>query len=81
MKAIDTEAIKGLLAMRAEDEAIDLYAAHYSLTAEANGVEPDWELFRDLWNARHDSDEEMASLLAATEGIDYEEALRWVTGY
>lgn len=78
---VDSEALKRLLAMRADDDTKDSYAAQYSLTSEDNNREPDWELFNELWQDRHDSEEEMASLLAEVMGIEYEEALAWVTQY
>lgn len=68
-------------AMRADDDMRDTYANQYMLTAEAQGTEPDWDVFAGLWAARNDSDEEMASLLAEVMGVDYEEALAWVTRY
>ena len=67
--------------MRADDDMEASYAAQYMLTSEDAGIEPNWNDFREAWEARNDGEEEMAHLLSLTLGVEYEEALAWITDY
>ena len=64
--------------MRAADDAYEQYEGRYRETQEALDLPVDMGNFQDLWDARFISDENMAALVAATEGVDYEEALAWI---
>ena len=70
------------LVMRAGDGDYDDYAERYQERAnEDMDGDADWEEFDRLWEARNDSDEAMAELLAEVMGVAYDEALAWVKDY
>lgn len=66
------------LYMRARDEDYEDYADKLQERANEEGFDPDWNMFQDLWDTRHDSNEAMAELLAEVEGVAFDEALAWV---
>lgn len=67
--------------MRAADDDFDDYADRYQDRANEEGFDPDWNNFQDLWDARLESDEAMAELLAEVMGVAYDEALAWIRDY
>ena len=64
--------------MRAADDAYEQYESKYQETQEALDLPIDMDHFLELWDNRYLSDEDMARLVAETEGVDYEEALAWI---
>lgn len=67
--------------MRADDSDYEAYADAYQERAnEDMDGDADWELFEQLWEDRHNSNEDMAELLAEVKGVAYDEALAWIEG-
>lgn len=69
------------LAMRAEERDKLEYIDRYRRRGVEEGFKPDWNLFNALWNARKESDDDMAELLAEVLGVAHDEALAWVEDY
>jgi hypothetical protein len=69
-------------AMRAEDSDYEEYADKYQERAnkEMDG-DADWELFEQLWEERHNSNDDMAELLAEVLGVAHDETLSWLEDY
>lgn len=73
---------KGVQGMRAEDSDYEAYADRYQERAnEDMDGDANWELFDQLWEDRHNSDDDMAELLAEVLGVAHDEALAWIEDY
>ena len=69
------------LAMRAEESDKIHYIERYRERGVEEGFKPDWPRFIELWDARKDSNDNMAELLAEVMGVAHDEALAWIEDY
>ena len=69
------------LAMRAEESDKLDYIERYRQRGVEEDFEPDWPRFIELWDARKNSNDDMAELLAEVIGVAHDEALAWIEDY
>lgn len=69
------------LAMRAEESDKLDYIERYRERGIEEGFKPNWPRFIELWDARLNSDDDMAELLAEVIGVAHDEALAWIEDY
>ena len=69
------------LAMRAEESDKLDYIERYRQRGVEEHFEPNWPRFIELWDARKNSDDDMAELLAEVLGVAHDEALAWIEDY
>ena len=69
------------LAMRAEESDKLDYIERYRQRGAEEHFEPNWPRFIELWDARKNSNDDMAELLAEVIGVAHDEALAWIEDY